>query len=388
MQGLGPLGRPASIALAFLLVIGTESCAVVPVGDSRFGSPDTGQTACYDTDGKITDCANVACPGQDGFYSTGCPSKGRFIDNENGTVTDTCTGLLWTKDNVDIRGKPCRDRCRAIAHCENLTFAGHDDWRLPNLLELQSIVDYGRSRPAIDPVFGALPTSLDTTYWSSTAVAAVPDTAWLVFFDFGRVSSYELEHRNRDGSYVRAVRSSEKAPSGVPTGQTLCYDAKGAVIDCAGDTCAGQDGFYQAGFPSAGRFVEHENGSITDTCAGLMWRQDTADINGDGKVDHEDAPEWCDALAYCENLTVAGHDDWRLPSVRELQSIVEYGRSNPAIDPVFGALATSPDRAYWSSTSIARFPDFAWLVFFDYGRVSSIGGDRADGYVRAVRDAP
>jgi hypothetical protein len=340
---------------------------------------------------------------------TGGQNASRLADNKDGTVTDTFTGLMWMKNSVDTDGhgqKPAPhypDLCEALAYCENLTFAGHDDWRLPNLRELHSLVDYGRANPAIDPVFGALPRSLDTTYWSSTTVTAIPDSAWLVFFDLGRVSSYEFEHRKRDGSYARAVRSLDQSGtglavgteggrnggSGLPkTGQHLCYDAKGTRIDCASETCAGQDGFYQAGCPSEARFDEGEDGTVLDTCTGLVWQKETADINDDGNMDPQDAPEWREAVAYCENLTLAGHDDWRLPSLNELQSLVDYGRSHPAMDPVFDALATFPTRAYWSSTAITHAPDFAWLVFFDYGRVSSIGGDHVHGHVRAVRRTP
>ena len=84
-----------------------------------------------------------------------------------------------------------------------------------------------------------------------------------------------------------------------------------------------------------------------------------------------------------ENLSFAGHDDWRLPNVRELQSIVYYGRWGKSIDPVFGALSSS----YWSSTSYAVFPNYAWFVYLFDGNV-----DRADkvssNHVRAVRSGP
>jgi len=80
-------------------------------------------------------------------------------------------------------------------------------------------------------------------------------------------------------------------------------------------------------------------------------------VNGDGQSTVQDYTPWCDALAYCENLDFAGHDDWRLPNVRELQSIVDYGRFNPSIDPVFGACSAWG----WSSTSYANNPLYAWL---------------------------
>jgi hypothetical protein len=122
---------------------------------------------------------------------------------------------------------------------------------------------------------------------------------------------------------------------------------------------------------------------VTDTCTGLVWQKDSADTNGDGQSTVEDLLDWCGALAYCENLSFAGHEDWRLPNVRELERIVDYGRSLPAIDPVFGALSSF----YWSSTSVAALPDGAWYVIFISGYVGNDGKDRLR-YVRAVRSGP
>jgi hypothetical protein len=93
-----------------------------------------------------------------------------------------------------------------------------------------------------------------------------------------------------------------------------------------------------------GRFIDNEDGTVTDTCTGLMWQKETAHINANGTID--DDVHWCEALQYCENLELAGYTDWHLPNVKELQS-VDYGRVNSAVDPVFGALTSF----YWSSTS-------------------------------------
>ena len=126
---------------------------------------------------------------------------------------------------------------------------------------------------------------------------------------------------------------------------------------------------------------------MTDTCTELMWQKDTADINGDGQRNDGDTRPWCEALAYSENLSLAGHDDWRLPTVRELQGIVDYGRFNPAIDPVFGAFSAP----YWSSTSFAGNPGYAWCTLFSGGYVDSdfVGLDKGSRFfIRAVRSGP
>jgi hypothetical protein len=119
-------------------------------------------------------------------------------------------------------------------------------------------------------------------------------------------------------------------PSGLPdTGQSACWsfveNQEWVEVPCAQASCAGQDGAYATGCPSDGtRFVDNEDGTVSDTCTDLAWQKDTADVDGDGQSTDQDGTTWCNALAYCENLSFAGHDDWRLPNVRELQSIVDY----------------------------------------------------------------
>ncbi len=170
----------------------------------------------------------------------------------------------------------------------------------------------------------------------------------------------------------------EPAPMhfGLPaTGQTLCYDTAGNVIDCDSEDWPGQDGFVQSGCPVEGRFVDNGDGTVTDNCTGLMWQQNTAP----GTYD------WQGALQYCENLELSEYDNWRLPNVRELQSIVDYGRFGPAIDPVFTATQIA---FYWSSSSGPGSPhldtDEAWHVFFGIGSVYGTSKSALH-YVRAVR---
>jgi hypothetical protein len=177
--------------------------------------------------------------------------------------------------------------------------------------------------------------------------------------------SAELSASNADLVNCRAKLGKYRLPA---TGQTKCYDFKsglGEVIDCASADFPGQDGFYRAGCPTEGRFIDHGDGTVTDTCTGLMWQKDTADIDGDGEIDMDgDWLTWQNALKYCDGLDFAGHDDWRLPNVHELQSILDYGRHRPAIDPVFSAVSGW----YWSSTTTFEFSR-AWYVDFGLLRV-------------------
>ena len=118
-------------------------------------------------------------------------------------------------------------------------------------------------------------------------------------------------------------------------------------------------------------FINHGDGTVTDTETGLMWQQNTAS-----------PMDWRNALVYAEELELAGHSDWRLPDRNELQSLVDYSRNNLAIDPE--AFPGTRSSSYWSSTTYAGDNGDAWLVDFYYGNVyGSYKGSH--NYARAVR---
>jgi hypothetical protein len=202
---------------------------------------------------------------------------------------------------------------------------------------------------------------------------------------------YLLTNLFTGGPAVKPIECPPAPPTGAlpDTGQTKCYALAGREIPCDSETCPGQDGSYSKGCPSEGRFVDNLDGTVTDHCTGLMWQKDTADVNGDGQIGDSDQIQWCSALAYCENLRFGGGvrawDDWRLPNVRELQSIVDYGRAatfgGPSIDPVFGSVST----AYLSSTIYAGDVSDVWVVNFYDGGVNHGGVQFFSLYVRAVR---
>ncbi len=178
---------------------------------------------------------------------------------------------------------------------------------------------------------------------------------------------------------------------GLPdTGQTQCFSCEGAsrcdILLPAGSPLFGQDSRVNTGCPNdASRFTDNGDGTVTDNCTRLMWQKVTADTSGNGSLSiPEDLVTWCGALAYCIQLSLAGHDDWRLPNVRELQSIVDYGRFTPATDPIFGGLPTA---AHWSSTSWPASPNLAWKIENGIGSADAVDKDNALA-VRAVRNAP
>lgn len=229
------------------------------------------------------------------------------------------------------------------------------------------------------------------------------------------------------------VKPAPKATSKLTaTGITKCgdyaYDANGNLIsghthsnkeDCSktvdseGDPIpAGQDGHVQAGEKmSYTKLTRNGAECVKDNITGLIWEQKTDDgglrdkdntytwYNPDNKTNGSDTGtnngagkqnggtcqgSACDTHAYIQalnNANYCGYSDWRLPTRTELVSIVDYGRTNPTINPVF---TNTQSNWYWSSSPAASTSNFAWIVLFDFGHANSNNKD--DTYhVRAVR---
>ncbi len=121
-------------------------------------------------------------------------------------------------------------------------------------------------------------------------------------------------------------------------------------------------------------YTDNGDGTITDNVTGLIWQQ------GEGGT-----KTWENAITYCEDLSLAGYADWRLPNKNELNSIIDYERYNPAININFcpDLLYTS---YYWSSTTRASSSSDAWIVGFLYGDVGYyLSKPTNNYYVRCVR---
>ncbi len=347
-----PFYRPIWAGLFIIAVLLTATliaAAAEPVG-THFRIPDTGQTDCYGSDANTG--GPRACPapgergyGQDAQYRINAP---HYVDNGDGTVTDSVTGLMWQKGftrNVSF------GNAAIVARMADT--GGYKDWRVPTIKELYSLMDFngttGRARPessnapsdavpfidtaAFDFEYPSTNRYIDAQYLTSTAYKgrAMHQAAFFgVNFADGRIKGYpQRGRRNGGGWYLRLVR---------------------------GNPAYGKNDFHDNG-----------NGTVTDSATGLQWMKgDSSDAAfraaladtyyKDGRMD------WPEALAFCEALSYGGHDDWRLPNAKALQTILDYTRSpqatqSAAIDPVFGATeitdeAGKPDYAgYWSSTT-------------------------------------
>jgi hypothetical protein len=328
--------RKTSLLMIFLnLFLFTESAQSYP-----FPLPDTGQTKCYNNKEEIP------CPqpgedyyGQDACYTINPPSYTKLDVNgkalpDSATswvmVRDNVTGLVWEvkTDDGSIHDRDDRYSWHQaqpffIAQMNAENFGGHADWRMPTIKEQGGLTDYGGTKPTVIST-DYFPNVAAGSYWSSTTLAYNTDFAWA-----GNGSSPKYS-----SLYVRAVRG-------------------------------GQD-------ESLDYWVRNGDQTITDTGAGLMWLH----CISPGKIN------WKSALSYCEDLSLAGYSDWRLPNRRELRSIVEYTRWGPAMRDPFVCTAVSP--YYWSSTTSLTRADYAYLVKFYNGVVGS-SHKAVDHYVRAVR---
>ena len=209
-------------------------------------------------------------------------------------------------------------------------FGGYRDWRLPTFRELQSITNLEkRERPAINIEYFP---NAESYYWSSTTISVNTYVAFMAWSgDGGDYFDYKASDYR-----VRAVRG----------GQTGTLDP----------------------------LVLNGDGTVTDVSTGLMWQQ----------AGTESEIAWESAISHCEGLSLAGYTDWRLPSSRDLRSIVDYATYKPAIDAKY--FPSTVSSRYWSSTTHAYDTDDAWGINFDYGYVRSFGNNKSNGnYVRAVR---
>ncbi len=153
-------------------------------GFSLWGPPKTGQTTSYRNE-------------DDGDLKKGYPKNPpRFKDNGDGTISDNATGLMWVKDPPLVT----KFWNVAVDYCDGLNYAGHSDWRLPNVNELAALIDRGRDTPAINTTF--FPNTANNDYWTSTTQRDNINNAWAVHFEDGEVS-YQLKTRS---NYARPVR--------------------------------------------------------------------------------------------------------------------------------------------------------------------------------------
>ena len=327
-------------ALGVAALVAVSGAPVVAADELSYPLVDSGQTSFYDAAGDTiaAPAEGEAFYGQDATYVGTQPS---YTDNGDGTVTDDVTGLTWEQDPSDEK----YSFDDAQTYCEDLSLGGSEDWRTPSLKELFSISDFGSGWPYLDlDYFELTDAGLDKSqqYWSSNhyevgTTHGGADSAIGVNHATGHIKAYPSgnDGNQMSGKYVRCVTGNEDY--------------------------------------GINAFVDVGDGTISDEATGLMW----------SAADAGEGMDWESALAYAQEMNEAeylGYDDWRLPNVKELQSIVDYSGVYPAVDPEYFAVSDE-DSYFWTSTSAYFSPMddgryYAWYVAAGY----AVGPDGEDSH--------
>ncbi|MBK7469304.1 MAG: DUF1566 domain-containing protein [Betaproteobacteria bacterium] len=282
------------------------------------------------------------------WYSTDGSTNGGVAGN---TASTTC--------DAAARGSPCNTEGFASA-VNAAALCGHADWRMPTQRELLSLVSADGSSPAIAGTW--FPNTPANFHWSGTSSARTVGYAWTVDFMTGHTTA--SSKTSNTPRYVRLVRG------GAPDNGTACT----AANPLAGAT---------ESTPTAA-FTIHGDGTLTHQLTGLMWKQCPQGLSGAGCATGTAAAlTWRGALMNAVADTSAGYHDWRLPNKKELESIVEFCGSGPAINQVvFPAVST---RSFWTGTTHLPFPSDTWIVGFDSGYSGADAKSSTNNLVRLVR---
>lgn len=169
-----------------------------PVRAGGYGIlPATGQTQCYDSNGRCIHCEGSR---QDGEFRFGRPWPEPRFEVIDDVVIDRLTALCWAK-RADLAGGPVTwlDALTEVARL-NQGATGKVGWRLPNINELESLVDCGMHSPALP--FGHPFECIQESYWSSTTSMFEPDWAWALYLTKGAIG---VGHKRGPHFYVWAV---------------------------------------------------------------------------------------------------------------------------------------------------------------------------------------
>lgn len=333
--------------------------------------PATGQTTSYHT-------------GDDGELQNGIAwPEDRYIDHIDGTATDKLTDLMWvTEGNILATRDPDFDQdyiagdgsvnwTSALDYVDKLNqdnYFGYSDWRLPNIMEIMSLLDLSVPDTALSAYHPF--TDLQPSYWSSTTgydkgiAFAINVFEWEIHSNLkyqpGQLMWYrkilpEDYYADNRKVYVLPVRGEQgngliELPR---TTQEMSY-------------YPGDDLDQSMGVPwPTPRFLEYNDSTIADRLTGLMWTQNANPLSIFG-FGWGDNINWTQAFAYLDslnNINYCGHNDWRLPNRHEMLSLRDLGGRYlntylPKNHPF-----TSPASRYWTSTTSASSTERVHAVY-------------------------
>ena len=307
----------------------------------------TGQRTCHADDGREISCEGS---GQDASFTLGTPWPEPRFDWRDDEVVDRLTGLIWCR-NANLAEFPLtwQEALDYVARMNREQRFGQRDWRMPNRRELRSLLSLQNKLPAL-PERHPFINVFSGWYWSATTAAISPAHAWYVALDGAR-----MFYGGKDQSFMLWPVRGEGLGMIPRTGQSLCYDAAGKVISCTG---SGQDGEWRYGAPWPEPRFEIVHAGVLDRLTRLLWRSN-ANLGAQTVV-------WRDALAAVEKLNQEGAGiAWRLPTINELESLVDCAAYSPALPS--GHPFTDLQEIYWSSSTSLFEPDWAWALYLEKG---------------------
>lgn len=332
------------------------------------GYLNTGQIRCYDTWGKEIPCSGS---GQDAEFQKGIPWPDPRFEQQNETVLDNLTGLMWSRDaNPAEFPVTWHEALNYITEMNRTNAYGYADWRLPNRRELRSLMSHQTRNPAL-PEGHPFQNVFSGWYWTSTTAAINTAYAWYIHMEGARM----FYGNKKQYFLIWPVRG--KGYNVLPvTGQPRCHDGDGNIISCAG---TGQDGELRQGRNWPEPRFQIRGDTAIDKLTGLYWLL-RADLTGRPVT-------WSEALKYVDQLNQKSDEPsvWQLPNINELESLVDCSKHSPALpaNHPFQELC----EGYWSSTTSAFESDWAWALYLIKGAVGVGQKWGAHFYVWPVCDA-
>ncbi|MBB1089708.1 DUF1566 domain-containing protein [Rhodopseudomonas palustris] len=392
------MARQPVVAFLLMVMIGLFASGVTLRAFAALN--DTGITTCSDAVQNGLPCPVTGFPRQDAEYGrdaqaragtliktgggdagfdftaldangqTTMPSSGA---NPHSCVRDNVTDLMWEVKTDDgglrdkdhtyswydshvtdsnsgtVSGGTCKTtgRCdteKYVADINAAGLCGFHDWRMPTVKELMSIAHHGRTNSSID--LGYFPNTSSNWFWTGVPLANSSEYAWIVTFLLGEAS--DGGNRNDGRYHIRLVR--------------------GTQLD-----------FLNS-------FAANDDGTVTQVNTELMWAkcsegQMSSDCTGEATL-----MTWSEALSIANNSRLAGYSNWRLPNFKELQSLVDYTRTDPAIEVAY--FPNTPSSYFWSGSSVPDinfYSHLARVVKFNDGYAIDHVRNYSN-HVRLVRD--
>jgi hypothetical protein len=318
----------------------------------------TNQTSFFD------DVKTIAKPefgqqfyGQDAQYNT---DPIYYIDLKDGTILDSVTGLYWEKEYRQVTWN------NASTEAQKCRTGGYDDWRVPTIKELYSLMLFSGNQGTGNPSSSTPPDDakpfIDTDFFKFE----YPTTGRYIDAQFISQTEVLTPIMNNDDSFY-GCNFADGRIKGYPKQRSI-NSSKYYAIFVRGNSNYGKN-----------QFSDNEAKTILDASTKLEWTKfDSGSEVFENQVANttkkDGSLNWKEALSFCENLDFDGKKDWRLPNTKELHSIVDYSRSpdatkTAAIDLLFEASQimnedSIPDYpSYWTSTSFEPGND-AVVIYF------------------------